>query len=127
MDPAPIELQTRLWARADIAFNLKGAGGHSWGDFGSPNAIHALGRAIARLVNYPAPKEPRTTFNIGRIEGGESVNAIPADACMEVDLRSADDVELRRLDAYFRRAVTEAVDEENRRAQTRRYAASIAA
>jgi acetylornithine deacetylase/succinyl-diaminopimelate desuccinylase-like protein len=96
---------------------LKGAGGHSWGDFGSPNAIHAMGRAIARLVNYPAPKEPRTTFNIGRIEGGESVNAIPADACMEVDLRSADDIELRRLDAYFRRAVTDAVDEENRNAR----------
>ena len=92
---------------------LKGAGGHSWGDFGSPNAIHALGRAITRLVNYPAPKEPRTTFNIGRIEGGESVNSIPADASMEVDLRSADEAELRRLDAYFRRAVTDAVQEEN--------------
>ena len=97
--------------------HLKGAGGHSWGDFGSPNTIHALGRAIARLVNYPAPKEPRTTFNIGRIEGGESVNAIPADARMEVDLRSADDDELRRLDAYFRRGLTEAVDEENRGAR----------
>ncbi len=92
---------------------LKGAGGHSWGDFGSPNAIHALGRAITRLVNYPAPKAPRTTFNIGRIEGGESVNAIPAEASMEVDLRSADEDELRRLDAYFRRAVTDAVQEEN--------------
>lgn len=96
---------------------LQGAGGHSWGDFGSPNAIHALGRAIARLVNYPAPKEPRTTFNIGRIEGGESVNAIPANAVMEVDLRSADDAELRRLDAYFRHAVTDAVNEENRNAR----------
>ena len=93
--------------------HLKGAGGHSWGDFGSPNAIHALGRAIARLVNYPAPKEPRTTFNIGRIEGGESINAIPAEASMEVDLRSAEENELRRLDAYFRRAVAEAVQEEN--------------
>ena len=92
---------------------LKGAGGHSWGDFGSPNAIHALGRAITRVVNYPAPKDPRTTFNIGRIEGGESVNAIPAEASMEVDLRSADEAELRRLDAYFRRAVTDAVQEEN--------------
>jgi tripeptide aminopeptidase len=96
---------------------LKGFGGHSWGDFGSPNPIHALGRAISRLANYPAPKEPRTTFNIGRIEGGESVNAIPAEATMEVDLRSADEAELRRLDAYFRRAVTEAVEEENRGAR----------
>lgn len=93
--------------------HLKGSGGHSWGDFGVPNAIHALGRAITRLVNYPAPKEPRTTFNIGRIEGGESINAIPAEASMEVDLRSAEESELRRLDAYFRRAVTDAVQEEN--------------
>ncbi len=92
---------------------LKGAGGHSWGDFGSPNAVHALGRAISRLVNYPVPREPRTTFNIGRIGGGESINAIPAEASMEVDLRSADESELRRLDAYFRRALTEAVEEEN--------------
>jgi tripeptide aminopeptidase len=93
---------------------LKGSGGHSWGDFGAPNPVHAIGRAIARLVNYPAPKEPRTTFNIGRIEGGESINVIPAEASMEVDLRSAEDSELRRLDAYFRRAVSEAVEEENR-------------
>ena len=92
---------------------LHGSGGHSWGDFGSPNAIHALGRAISRLVNYPAPKEPRTTFNVGHIQGGESVNAIPSDARMEVDLRSADDGELRRLDAYFRRAIIDAVEEEN--------------
>ena len=92
---------------------LQGAGGHSWGDFGSPNAIHALGRAISRLVNYPAPKEPRTTFNVGHIEGGESVNSIPSDVRMEVDLRSADESELRRLDAYFRRAVIDAVEEEN--------------
>ena len=92
---------------------LHGSGGHSWGDFGSPNAIHALGRAISRLVNYPAPKEPRTTFNVGHIEGGESINAIPSDARMEVDLRSADESELRRLDAYFRRAIIDAVEDEN--------------
>lgn len=96
---------------------LQGPGGHSWGDFGSPNAIHALGRAISRLVNYPAPKEPRTTFNVGHIEGGESVNVIPSDARMEVDLRSADESELRRLDAYFRRAISEAIEEENSRAR----------
>lgn len=97
--------------------HLKGSGGHSWGDFGAPNPVHAIGRAIARLVNYPAPKEPRTTFNIGRVQGGESVNVIPAEASMEVDLRSAEESELRRLDAYFRRAVSEAVEEENRSAR----------
>ena len=90
-----------------------GPGGHSWGDFGLPNPVHAMGRAISRLAAYPAPKEPRTTFNVGRVEGGTSVNAIPSKASMEVDLRSSADRELRRLDAFFRRAMKEATDEEN--------------
>jgi tripeptide aminopeptidase len=92
---------------------IAGPGGHSWGDFGLPNPVHAIGRAISRLASYPAPKDPRTTFNVGRIEGGRSVNAIPAQATMEVDLRSAAESELQRLDAFFRRALREAVDEEN--------------
>jgi acetylornithine deacetylase/succinyl-diaminopimelate desuccinylase-like protein len=90
-----------------------GPGGHSWGDFGVPNPVHALGRAISRLSGYPAPKDPRTTFNVGRIEGGTSVNAIPGRALMEVDLRSAAERELQRLDAFFRRAMKDAADEEN--------------
>jgi tripeptide aminopeptidase len=90
-----------------------GPGGHSWGDFGLPNPVHAMGRAISRLAAYPAPKEPRTTFNVGRIEGGTSVNAIPSKAWMEVDLRSSAESELRRLDAFFRRAMKDAADEEN--------------
>jgi tripeptide aminopeptidase len=92
---------------------VTGPGGHSWGDFGLPNPVHAIGRAISRLAAYPAPKEPRTTFNVGRIEGGRSINAIPSEASMEVDLRSAAEAELQRLDAFFRRSVRDAVDEEN--------------
>jgi tripeptide aminopeptidase len=94
---------------------LVGPGGHSWGDFGIPNPVHAIGRAISRLASYPAPKDPRTTFNVGRIEGGTSVNAIPGTATMEVDLRSTAEAELQRLDAFFRRAVKDATDEENSR------------
>lgn len=90
-----------------------GPGGHSWGDFGLPNPVHAIGRAISKLASYPAPKEPRTTFNVGRIEGGTSVNAIPARATIEVDLRSSLEAELQRLDAFFRRAMKDAVDAEN--------------
>jgi tripeptide aminopeptidase len=93
--------------------SLTGPGGHSWSDFGVANPVHALGRAIARLVSYPAPREPRTTFNVGRIEGGASINAIPGEAMMDVDLRSSSEHELRRLDAFFRRAIREAVDDEN--------------
>ena len=92
---------------------LSGPGGHSWGDFGLPNPVHALGRAVSKLAGYTLPREPRTTFNVGRIEGGASVNAIPEKAAMEVDLRSGADTELHRLDSFFRRAVRQAVDEEN--------------
>lgn len=92
-----------------------GPGGHSWGDFGVPNPVHALGRAVSRLAVYPAPREPRTTFNVGRIEGGTSVNSIPCRATMEVDLRSSAEAELRRLDAFFRRAMRDAADDENSR------------
>jgi acetylornithine deacetylase/succinyl-diaminopimelate desuccinylase-like protein len=91
----------------------RGAGGHSWGDFGVPNPVHALGRAVARLAAYPAPKRPRTTFNVGRIEGGSGVNVIPREASMDVDLRSESPAELGRLDAFFRRAARESAEDEN--------------
>lgn len=92
---------------------LSGTGGHSWSDFGTANPVHALGRAISQLATYPAPKKPRTTFNVGRIEGGSSINAIPQQATMDVDLRSADEQELLKLDAFFRRAMREAAEDEN--------------
>lgn len=92
---------------------ITGPGGHSWGDFGLPNPVHALGRAVSKLAGYPLPREPRTTFNVGRIEGGSTVNAIPEKATMDVDLRSGADGELKRLDSFFRRAVKQAADEEN--------------
>jgi acetylornithine deacetylase/succinyl-diaminopimelate desuccinylase-like protein len=92
---------------------LRGPGGHSWSDFGIANPVHALGRAISRLVAYPVPSEPRTTFNVGRIEGGASINVIPGEASMDVDLRSTSERELLRLDAFFRRAMREATEDEN--------------
>jgi len=76
---------------------VKGTGGHSWGDFGIPNPVHALGRAISRLVSYTLPKDQRTTFNVGKVQGGTSINSIPSAAYMDVDLRSCDEVELQRL------------------------------
>lgn len=103
---------------------FRGAGGHSWGDFGAANPVHAAARAVARLASYPAPARPRTTFNVGRIEGGTSVNAIPQEASIDVDLRSESPEELKRLDAFFRRAAREAADEEN--AARRREAPALA-
>ncbi len=69
---------------------FKGPGGHSYGAFGLVNPIHALGRAMARVADFDVPREPKTTFNVGRIGGGTSVNAIPFEAWAEVDMRSAD-------------------------------------
>src|ERR1044072_6895141 len=69
---------------------FKGQGGHSYGDFGIANPIHALGRAVARFADIKVPSQPKTTFNVGRIGGGTSVNSISAEAWMEVDLRSSD-------------------------------------
>jgi acetylornithine deacetylase/succinyl-diaminopimelate desuccinylase-like protein len=92
---------------------LTGPGGHSWGDFGVVNPVHALGRVIARMADYRAPVEPRTTYNIGRVEGGESINVIPQSASMYVDLRSASEIELSRLEDFLLAAVNHAVIDEN--------------
>lgn len=91
----------------------RGAGGHSWGDFGTPNPVHALARAVSLLNEYRLPPRPRTTFNVGRFAGGAAVNCIAAEAEIEVDLRSESADELLRLDAYFRRGVQSSIDEEN--------------
>jgi tripeptide aminopeptidase len=92
---------------------LQGPGGHSWGDFGVVNPVHALGRIVARLADYRAPVEPRTTYNVGRIEGGESVNVIPQRAAMDVDMRSASEKELARLEEFLLSAITQAITDEN--------------
>ena len=90
-----------------------GPGGHSYGAFGMQNPIHALGRAIEKISRFEVPKQPKTTFNVGRIEGGTSVNSIAHTAWMEMDMRSESATELAKLDAAFKRAVNESVDEEN--------------
>ncbi len=94
---------------------FKGPGGHSYGAFGMANPIHAMGRAIAKIDEFQVPATPKTTFNVGRVGGGTSVNAIPYEAWMEVDMRSADPASLKALDDKFKSAVQAAVDEENRR------------
>jgi tripeptide aminopeptidase len=99
--------------RYRVAF--KGSGGHSYGDFGIANPVHALGRAVARIADLQVPREPRTTFNVGRVGGGTSVNSIAPEAWMEVDLRSADPAALSALDAGFQKTLELALTEENER------------
>jgi acetylornithine deacetylase/succinyl-diaminopimelate desuccinylase-like protein len=94
---------------------FRGPGGHSYGSFGMANPIHALGRAVAAIDELQVPAAPRTTFNVGKVGGGTSVNAIPSQAWMDVDLRSSDSAALDALDRQFRNAVDRAVAAENQR------------
>lgn len=94
---------------------FKGPGGHSFGAFGMANPIQAMGRAIAKIDAFEVPTKPKTTFNVGRVGGGTSVNAIPFEAWMEVDMRSSDKASLEGVHTKFKNAVQEAVEEENRR------------
>jgi tripeptide aminopeptidase len=98
---------------------FKGPGGHSYGAFGMANPIQAMGRAIAKIDAFEVPQLPKTTFNVGRVGGGTSVNAIPFESWMEVDMRSADPAALKALDKKFHAALKDAVDEENRRWNSR--------
>jgi tripeptide aminopeptidase len=93
---------------------LRGPGGHSWSDFGAPNPIIALSRAIEILSATPVPASPKTTFNVGVIRGGTSVNSIPESASMRVDLRSTSMAEIDRLECAMRSALELAVAAENR-------------
>jgi acetylornithine deacetylase/succinyl-diaminopimelate desuccinylase-like protein len=94
---------------------FKGPGGHSYGAFGLASPINALGRAVAKIAEFNVPRQPPTTFNVGRIGGGTSVNSIANEAWMEVDMRSTDPPALAALDIRFHRAVDVAVTEENAR------------
>ena len=95
-----------------LDMQITGPGGHSWSDFGAPNPITALARGIVQFSRTRVPQEPRTTFNFGVVDGGNSVNSIPAEASVKVDLRSEDDAELSRLENELRKAFASAVDEE---------------
>ena len=94
---------------------FRGAGGHSWTAFGVPNAVHAAALTGALLARTALPTLPRTTLSVGRIGGGISVNSIPNDAWLEVDLRSTSETALRTFEAEIRAAATAALHEENLR------------
>jgi tripeptide aminopeptidase len=94
---------------------FRGPGGHSFQEFGLPSAIHALGRAIAKISDLQTPSEPKTTFTVGTVAGGTSVNAIAAEARMAVDMRSDSTEELLKLEARLLDLVKQAVVEENKR------------
>ena len=91
---------------------IGGPGGHSWSDFGVANPITALARGIVQFSSVPVPADPRSSFNFGVIEGGTSVNSIPEQAVVKVDLRSEDESELARLETALRDAMQAGVRQE---------------
>src|SRR3979411_472895 len=87
---------TKALASRRLEAAISGPGGHSWSDFGMVNPINALVRGAVRFINTKVPTAPRTTFNLGQIEGGTSVNSIPHEAKLKVDIRSESEEEVAR-------------------------------
>jgi tripeptide aminopeptidase len=103
--------------RYRVAF--KGPGGHSYGAFGLVNPAFAMGAAMQKFSTITVPTSPKTTFNVGVVGGGTSVNSIPIETWMEVDMRSESPLELEKVETAFLMMVRQAVDEENRARSTR--------
>ena len=91
---------------------ITGPGGHSWSDFGAPNPITALARGIVKFSSLAVPEDPRSSFNFGVVEGGTSVNSIPARAVVKVDLRSEEEAEVVKMEASLRDAMQAGIKEE---------------
>jgi len=103
---------TKALASRRLEAVITGPGGHSWSDFGMPNPINAMVRGAVRFINTRVPSSPRTTFNLGQVEGGTSVNSIPFEAKIKVDLRSESEDELTRLETAFRDCMATGVKDE---------------
>jgi acetylornithine deacetylase/succinyl-diaminopimelate desuccinylase-like protein len=110
---------TRALASRRLEATITGPGGHSWSDFGMVNPINALVRASVRYINTRVPTTPRTSFNLGQIEGGTSVNSIPHESRLKVDIRSESEDELVRLEAALRDCVAAGVRDEMESARDR--------
>ena len=93
---------------------FKGPGGHSYGAFGLVSPAFAMGSAIQKISKLSVPSSPKTTFNVGPVGGGTSVNSIPFESWMEIDLRSESPVELAKLDKTVNAILVQAAEEENR-------------
>jgi acetylornithine deacetylase/succinyl-diaminopimelate desuccinylase-like protein len=110
---------TKALASRRLEALITGPGGHSWSDFGMANPIDALIRGSLRFINTKVPASPRTTFNIGQIEGGTSVNSVPHEARIKVDIRSESEDELARLDSALRECIAAGVRDEMESARDR--------
>lgn len=89
-------------------FTFKGPGGHSWGDYPTPSAVHAMADAMSALNDMDVPASPRSSYNLGTVRGGTSINAIAERASFDLDLRSIDAAALAKLEKTALRLVEEA-------------------
>ena len=115
VDDSGLGIASRAVGSYRYRVTYKGPGGHSYGAFGIPNPIHALGRAIAGIADVQVPTTPKTTFNVGVIQGGTSVNSIAGEASMEVDMRSEDATSLATVDKQVQTILRNALVGENAR------------
>jgi acetylornithine deacetylase/succinyl-diaminopimelate desuccinylase-like protein len=114
IDGASMEhVTTQGIASQRVEVEIVGPGGHSWSDFGAPNPITALARAMVKFSSVPVPESPRSSYNFGVIEGGTSVNSIPTSASVKVDLRSEQESQVRVMESALKEAVQSGVREEN--------------
>jgi len=95
-----------------------GPGGHSYGAFGLVNPAYAMANAISKFAKLTVPSQPKTTYNIGVVNGGTSVNSIPFEVSMDVDMRSESKEELSKLVDTFHGLLFAAVEEENQARST---------
>ena len=115
VDGTGLDVTSRGVGSKRYKVTYKGPGGHSYGAFGIPNPIHALGRAMSEIADIQVPASPKTTFNVGVISGGTSVNSIPFEGSMEIDMRSESPVSLDSVDARVQRILITALNDENDR------------
>ncbi|MFA6166788.1 MAG: M20/M25/M40 family metallo-hydrolase [Gemmatimonadaceae bacterium] len=115
VDGAGTDIVSRAVGSNRYNVHFLSPGGHSYGAFGMPNPIHAMGRAIATISDIQVPRSPKATFNVGIVSGGTSVNSIAMEAVMDVDMRSESAEELAKLDVQVRKAISDAVAAEKAR------------
>jgi len=118
LDGAAIDtVVTQALGSRRFQVTVQGPGGHSWSDFGVPNPIVVLSRAVARFSRTELPAEPKISTNVGVISGGTSVNSIPESATMRVDIRSASPQEMDRVERALREAVADVASDYPKRAR----------
>lgn len=103
--PSTTHITTQGVASKRFEIKIAGPGGHSWSDFGAPNPITAISRGIVQFSSVRVPDSPRSSYNFGLVQGGTSVNTIPDEALVKVDLRSETEAELSRLETVLREAM----------------------